>query len=327
MMKEGEKMRKKKQHIPNVVCTQCGKPFYRKPSMLKAGGKQGFFCCHECSSIYKKTLYRGRGNPGYGLKGKLSPSYKGLFIKRKTGKNTTTTWYYCPDHPYRNKTNRVKYDRFLVELWRHRFDPKAFQKINGMWYLKPELIVHHKDFNTENFAIDNLEIMDKSEFQSVWAKHFHAQKADKIKLTKTETITEGNMKIKFKKLHECAVAPKQSYPGDAGFDLTAISAEMSPNGQAKYHTGIAVEIPDGYVGLVFPRSSIYKTETMLTNSVGVIDSGYRGEICAIFTGANYRIGDRIGQLVIMPIPKIEFEEAEELSPSTRGGGGFGSSGN
>jgi len=98
----------------------------------------------------------------------------------------------------------------------------------------------------------------------------------------------------------------------------------------EYGTGIAVEIPPGHVGLIFPRSSIFHTGLILTNSVGVIDSGYRGEIKAVFKAPGhydiYRIGERIGQLVIVPIPDVEYEEADELSETERGTGGYGSTG-
>ena len=97
-----------------------------------------------------------------------------------------------------------------------------------------------------------------------------------------------------------------------------------------YHTGLAVEIPTWHVGLLFPRSSVYKTGQTLTNCVGVIDSGYRGEIMMKFSlSANrneYQIGDRVGQLIIMPYPKISFIEVDELTPTDRGVGGYGSTG-
>ena len=97
-------------------------------------------------------------------------------------------------------------------------------------------------------------------------------------------------------------------------------------------TGIAVEIPPGYFGAIFPRSSIRNTPLILSNCVGVIDSGYRGEIVFSFRwvntadGAQYKPGDRIGQLVILPLPEVEFEEVLVLSNSQRGTGGFGSTG-
>jgi dUTP pyrophosphatase len=140
------------------------------------------------------------------------------------------------------------------------------------------------------------------------------------------------MKVRVKKLHPGAVVPKYAKPGDAGLDLTAISKEYdAANDLVVFGTGLAVEIPEGYVGLIFPRSSICKTPLILSNSVGVIDSGYRGEIKFMFRPIdrprkNYEVGDRIGQLIIMPFPQVELVEAEELSSSERGTGGFGSSG-
>lgn len=139
------------------------------------------------------------------------------------------------------------------------------------------------------------------------------------------------MKVKIKKMHANAVVPKYAKPGDAGLDLTATSEEWNEgNTMVTYGTGLAVEIPEGYVGLVFPRSSVSKTTLNLTNSVGVIDSGYRGEIMFKFRyleeGMIYDVGDRIGQLIIMPYPQIEFEEVEDLSSTERGEGGFGSTG-
>ncbi len=146
------------------------------------------------------------------------------------------------------------------------------------------------------------------------------------------------MKIKVKKLHDDAVIPKYANPGDAGMDLYTIDNGFADDyGNMAYHTGLAIEIPKDHVGLLFPRSSISKTPLCLRNSVGVIDSGYRGEIVLKFGWVEggfvkgkplniYKKGDRIGQIVIMPYPQIEFVEAKELSDSDRGEGGFGSTG-
>lgn len=137
------------------------------------------------------------------------------------------------------------------------------------------------------------------------------------------------MKVKIKKLHPDAVIPRYAKDGDAGMDLTAVDVSAS-SGHITYHTGLAVEIPRWHVGLLFPRSSVYKTGQSLSNCVGVIDSGYRGEIMMKFTLSpikqEYNIGDRVGQLIILPYPKVEFEEVEELENSTRGAAGFGSTG-
>ena len=140
-----------------------------------------------------------------------------------------------------------------------------------------------------------------------------------------------SMEVKIKKLVEEAVVPKYAHSTDAGLDLTATSFEIRNNVYI-YGTGLAIEIPKGYVGLIFPRSSNFKQDLYLTNCVGVIDSGYRGEIKFMFkmgpinTGNIWQVGDRIGQLIIMPYPSIELKEVDELSYSDRGEGGFGSTG-
>lgn len=137
------------------------------------------------------------------------------------------------------------------------------------------------------------------------------------------------LKIKFKKLNQNAVIPKQGTAGAAGFDLTAVSIEETDQ-FVKYYTGIAVQIPAGYFGMLVPRSSVVNTGLLMGNSVGIIDSDYVGELSAVFylrSGCKvYNVGDRIGQLVIVPIPEVEFVEAEELSETERGAGGYGSTG-
>ena len=138
------------------------------------------------------------------------------------------------------------------------------------------------------------------------------------------------MNIKIKRLHPNAVIPKYSKQGDAGMDLTITTMEWSKvRDHITYSFGIAIEIPEGHVGLIFPRSSIYKTNQMLTISVGVIDSGYRGEIKAVMThdaDLRYNVGDRAAQIMIIPYPQVTFEEVEELSDSERGTAGYGSTG-
>lgn len=171
------------------------------------------------------------------------------------------------------------------------------------------------------------------------------------------------MEIKIKKLNNDAVIPNYAKYGDAGMDLTAISRIFDKYGNVSYGTGLAIEIPDGYVGLLFPRSSNSKKDLLLANSVGVIDSGYRGEIflkfkpSPVFFDANpapdgeigidsdsyntivlttnenyldaelYNVGDKIAQLVIIACPQIKLQVVDELSYTERGNNGFGSTGN
>lgn len=150
------------------------------------------------------------------------------------------------------------------------------------------------------------------------------------------------MKVKIKRLHDDAKIPSYAKYGDAAQDLTAVRLVIDEYGNKCYGTGLAFEIPEGYVGLLFPRSSNCRTDLILTNSVGILDSGFRGEVLFKFRdltdyinpsdlpdfnqNPGYRIGDRIGQILIIPYPKIEFVEVEELSQSERGESGYGSSG-
>ncbi len=138
------------------------------------------------------------------------------------------------------------------------------------------------------------------------------------------------MKLKIKKLDSSATIPSYAKRGDACFDLTATSINLTDK-FIEYGTGLAMEITEGYVGLIFPRSSVTNKDLMLKNSVGVIDSGYRGEIKFRFLRTKdvieaYSVGERIGQMMILPYPTVEFEEVDELTETNRGNGGYGSTG-
>jgi dUTP pyrophosphatase len=139
--------------------------------------------------------------------------------------------------------------------------------------------------------------------------------------------------LKFKKLHVDAQTPRRATPGSAGFDMVAISENIvndPSKGYVEYGTGIALEIPDGYVGLCFPRSSVRQTGLILANCVGVIDSDYRGEIKFSFKyisgTAKYKVGDRCGQIVFVKHENVKLVESDELGDTERGDGGHGSTG-
>lgn len=177
-------------------------------------------------------------------------------------------------------------------------------------------------------------------------------------------MKQKELKVKIKKLHPYAVVPSYAHSTDCGLDLTAVSKTFDEYGNVVYGFGLAFEIPEGYAGFIFPRSSNHKRGLLLTNSVGVIDAGYRGEVTAKFASRtqlsrpeklweklkllfgsnpegrnmavttnevwnkdiNYNIGDRVAQMVILPYPKVEFVEVDELSDTERGTGGYGSTG-
>lgn len=192
----------------------------------------------------------------------------------------------------------------------------------------------------------------------------------------------NEVNVKIKKLVENAVIPTYAKPGDMGMDLVATDMEYDASRDCYvYHTGLAFEVPEGYGMLLFPRSSNRNTEAYMTNHVGILDSGYRGELLICYKNrtskeiselivelthalvdvrndvveivdnisdaniainsnykdnelieidweesAPYKVGDRVAQLVVIPYPKVMFEEVEELSASERGTGGHGSTG-
>ncbi len=137
--------------------------------------------------------------------------------------------------------------------------------------------------------------------------------------------------LKIKKLNESAETPSYACPGDAGLDLKAVTVSVSED-YIEYGTGLAIEIPYGFAAFIFPRSSISNYSLILANSVGVVDSGYRGELKIRFKKIGdkdkiYNLGDKVAQLVLMPIAiATSIEVVEELTPTNRGIGGFGHTG-
>ncbi len=142
------------------------------------------------------------------------------------------------------------------------------------------------------------------------------------------------MELRFRILDDAATLPSRAHAGDAGLDLhSAQAAHIGPGERWQISTGLAVEIPDGHAGLVLPRSGLaLRYGISLVNAPGLIDSGYRGEIGVLLLNNDpaeiFRVepGDRIAQLVVVPVTGLSPVAAEELATSERGEGGFGSSG-
>jgi dUTP pyrophosphatase len=140
--------------------------------------------------------------------------------------------------------------------------------------------------------------------------------------------------LPFRRLDPEMPLPERAHPGDAGFDLrSAVDIEVGPGERAMVPTGLAVAVPDGHAGLVLPRSGLASKHGLtMANAPGLIDAGYRGElICAVVNldrehPVKIGRGDRIAQLVIVAVPDLEAGWVDELPPSTRGAGGFGSTG-
>lgn len=192
----------------------------------------------------------------------------------------------------------------------------------------------------ENFVKEGIElenVKDETDRFMNIVKEIHKNSSNSnMNLSQLPTV---KLNVKIKKLSEDAVIPTYAKHGDAGMDLTAISYNYKSDIDCHvFGTGLAIEIPEGFVGLIFPRSSNRKTDAFMCNHVGVIDSGYRGEVMVSFKNrdkqyeviqqliAPYAVGNKIAQLIILPYPKVDFEEVKELSDSKRGTDGHGSTG-
>lgn len=143
------------------------------------------------------------------------------------------------------------------------------------------------------------------------------------------------VKVNIKKLNEKAIVPTYGSEYAAGADLYACNEEkiiIKPHETVLIKTGIAMEIPEGYAGLIYARSGIASKRGLApANKVGIVDSDYRGEVMVALHNHSEKDGEiepfeRIAQLVVAPFLKVDFEEAEELSDTVRGTGGFGSTG-
>jgi dUTP pyrophosphatase len=192
-----------------------------------------------------------------------------------------------------------------------------------------------KNINSDEDDDEGIDLNFIGELNELLSKLEQELKVEQPKQTTTTSntgvVSEGVM-VKVKKLHPNAVIPSYSKVGDAGMDLTITREIENTSFSVSYGFGIAMEIPKGYVGLVFPRSSVRNQDLILSNCVGVIDSGYRGELQATFKKTNgldslkYNVGERGAQIIILPYPQVFMTEVPELSDSERGEGGFGSTG-
>ncbi len=141
-------------------------------------------------------------------------------------------------------------------------------------------------------------------------------------------MNNSMIEIKIRKIYEDAILPKYAHDGDAAMDVYAQNITKTEK-YIEYGTGLSFELPRGYVMLVFPRSSISNKDLIMKNCVGVLDAGYRGELKIRFQELGkdiYQIGERVGQIIVLPFPEIKLEEVGELNHSARGEGGFGSTG-
>jgi dUTP pyrophosphatase len=303
-------------------CTVCDNVIYYKKSHFKEIAYPT--CSRVCAAKSKSERQKGRSNPN-ALR--LTPLQRFM-------------WDRCLNYQYRAKCKDIDFnlDYLFLESLYHKQDKKCYYsginlKIKGEKSydtISLDRVDSSKGYTKDNVVFClNCVNMFKSDHS-----------IDDIQKVIQGFIMKENLKVNIKKLSEDAIIPKKAHPQDAGFDITSVSKSYKKcpsSGEimyVEYGTGLAFELPKNHVGLLFPRSSISKTSLSLCNSVGVLDENYTGEVAFRFKVKDarfselptYEIGERIGQIIIMPYPKIEFNEVEELSETDRGNGGFGSSG-
>jgi dUTP pyrophosphatase len=186
--------------------------------------------------------------------------------------------------------------------------------------------------NDDDGGVDLNFMTELNELLGKLQEDFTVPNNDQPNMFTTQNTMKEGVLVKVKKLDPNAVVPSYSKVGDAGMDLTITNIKENTSFSVTYGFGIAMEIPKGHVGLVFPRSSVRNQDLILSNCVGVIDSGYRGELQATFKktqgldSISYNVGERGAQIIILPYPTIYMTEVPELSNTERGTGGFGSTG-
>lgn len=280
-------------------CKNCDKAF--KPKK-----KQQVYCSRKCSSVHTKSI--------------KDPIEK--FFREKISRLRS------------NAKNRNKYFdlnwKDLHKLYQKQKGLCFYSKIplNLIYSSKKKTICPFDQLSVDRIDSDLGYTKDNIVLCCFCMNNFKGQESHRNFLDIINSLNNREITVRFIKSNKSAKIPKKQREGDCGFDLVSVSSKVSDY-YIEYDTGICLEIPKGYVGLLFPRSSISKTNLTLCNSVGVIDENYRGPIKLRFRKEGnkiYDIGDRIGQIIIMPYPQVEFEEVDELGETERGDKGWGSSG-
>jgi len=302
----------------NVECYICGTRFHIKPFHLKKMKNPDRICCSKtCSSKERSERYIGIDNHQYGLKGELNSSFKSDIRISRYGyiqvRNIT--------HPHRTSDDfvlfhRLVYEEYLKDI--NDFEYLEYSREINDYVLTTDVIIHHKDGNKLNNVISNLEPLCLSEHTSI---HNIDKPRDRDIITQ-RFITSG--KVVSGKLFK-------NHNIDAGLDVYSDEDTIiSPRSSKLVSTNLKISIPDGCVGLLWSRSGL-SVKNSIEVGAGCIDAGYTGEVKVhlynhgddIF---NISKGDRIAQLLTIPININMYERVDELSDTERGTGGFGSTG-
>lgn len=299
----------------NTQCYVCKKLFYVKPYHKKiAKYPDKLTCSRECSAIARKSLMAGENNHQFGLRGELNPSFKSDIKITNFGyivvRNLT--------HPLARCDGYVLFHRLLVEEYlREINEDSLLVELNGQLVLPREIVVHHKDGNKLNNLLENLQITTlELHAKEHSAENWELREQDDLgRLVSTGNILEGSLT----KMHQL----------DAGLDV-ASSEDKTIFGFSSelIATNLKVNVPAGHVGLLWSRSGL-SVKHKIEVGAGCIDSGYTGEVKVHLYNHgeapfNIKIGDKIAQLLTIPINLDHYKKVENLEDTSRGDGGFGS---
>jgi len=300
----------------NVVCYVCGKAFSVKPSYLaKMKNPDRITCSYDCSKAERSERFSGEGNHQYGLKGDLNKTHKSDFMLSNYGYVLAM----LPEHPKAMSDGYVFFHRLLMEEYLVSVaDYRYLEYILDRWCLREEYHVHHKNEKKLDNTLDNLEILHKLDH----TRH-HATEA-----YKNRTIDDLG------RLLPSGKATKPLYKKhslDAGLDISATTACIIPaRGSSLISTELNIAIPAGYVGLLWSRSGL-SVKNKIEVGAGCIDCGYTGEVKVHLynhSDSPYQVnvGDRIAQLLTIPINYADYHLVNVLEATERGEGGFGHTG-
>jgi dUTP pyrophosphatase len=305
---------------PNAVCPVCGVDFHIKLSRLKRT-KNKICCSKKCGSIYRSTWFSGNGNHQTGMKGELNYSYKSDIRLSSYGYILVRALL----HPFRNVDNFVFLHRFVMEKYLRACEPDSEYLISvpdkNILYLDPEIEVHHIDNNKLNNAVSNLECIDKG-------SHVSLHNGDNVILRGAD----GNFtKVIGKKKKSVNKNLIKNNLQDAGLDILSNEDVVVPARNSKLiSTDLYIAIPENHVGLIWSRSGL-SVKHNIEVGAGCIDNTYRGEVKVHLYnhGDNDYVvssGDKIAQLLTIPIHIYHYEQVDKLTSTERGAGGFGSTG-
>jgi len=300
--------------IPNTKCEWCGEGFYLRPS--RVASQKTFCCTRECASKLRSTYMKEVGNHQCGLKGSLNSSHEEDY--------RVSTYGYilvrCLTHPLRNVEDMLFVHRLIVEEDLKTNDPgsRYLIDVDGMQVLSPEFIIHHVDHNKLNNALTNLEIQSLGDHTS-----YHNVNNT---ITRNEDGTFQSVRSKKR-----SGSLTRAHKLDAGQDVkSSESILIRPGDHEIISTGLHVSIAEGSVGLLWSRSGL-SVKYGLEVGAGCIDSGFIGEVKVHLYNHGrdeYYIkkGDRVAQLLTMPIHLGSYEDVKELGKTERGEGGHGHTG-